>query len=245
MIDYLPYFWITFFLVWLGAWILKFYLNYIIYKKKQENRPFQKFEQRGFTLWMVTLFTLYNPWSKFEDSHFRKLKYRTNLFHLFHFYSVGFAVVFALIIQIAYDINHPTPTYNHRYSTKACDGDKSQAIFGIDYNAIRIEDGVIPLPEYFCFSAYSDSNTEIWKHNNPNNKPYFHQVKYVYMQDGEWLGEYDIFVHQEVGETDETLNVEVVISEGELQKKFRHDTQIITEDEFKSTLEAWGLSGDL
>lgn len=245
MIDYLPHFWVVFLLVWLGSWILKCYLNYRIYKIKKETRPVQQFEKSGFTIFMVMLFTLYNPWSKFDEPHFRKLKYRTNLFHLIHFYSVGLAILFSIIVQFEYEINHPTTTYNHRYSNNECSGNSSDAQFGMDYNTERMDEGIIPLPNNFCFSSYSDSKTEIWKHSNPDYKPYFHQVKYVYIEAGEWVGEYDIFVHQEAGQTDETLNVDVVLRDGVMQKQFRHDTEVISEEEFLLTMEAWGLSGEL
>lgn len=246
MIDYLTSFWILFLLLWLVILIIRVWANYKIYKNKPKPLiPVLK-ERSGFEIFIISLFTLYNRPFPLDENNLKKLKIRSNILHLFFIYGLIGACFFTTVVLISYIENTSSNQQTYRNDGPETDIiENPQSEYGYDFNNYRKEKGLIPLPSNFRMSNNSNSYSEIWKHNNPSRLEYYHEMKYVYLDNGEWIGEYDIFVHKRSNQTDETLNVDFSMQNDTLVAKYRRDTEIISRQAFIDGLTEWGLQTEI
>jgi hypothetical protein len=246
MIDYLGTLWIGFLITWFFLLIIRTRLNYMIRKKQQQLLAYPVRPKSSIAVFFVSMFTLYNKPSKFEDPGFRRLKIWTNALHQVFVYGFIFMLIFSFIALIQHDIRKNERKRNawRNQTDQANCIDDVQPRFGPEYNTIRSEKNLIPMPDDFCMTTYNEG-TEIWEPENSTNQEYFHQAKHVYVEDGKWKGEYDIFVHREYEQPDEILTANFTDLDGTMDVLYLYNDMGISERKFIEMMREWGLEEKL
>jgi len=238
--------WIGFLITWFFLLIIRTRLNYIIHKKQQQQLRYPVKPKGAGTVFFISMFKLYNKPSKFEEAGFRRLKIWTNALHQFFVYGFIAMLILSFIGLIQYGIleeRRKKDAWRKEQHQSNCIDD-IQPRYGQEYNNVRAEKNLLPLPEDFCMTTY-DEETEIWEPRNSSNQKYFHQAKYVYIEDGEWNGEYDVFIHREYKQPDETLTAQFTDLDGTMDILYQYNDMGITERKFVEMMREWGLENEL
>ncbi len=232
---------------WLVILIARIVLNIQVFIKKYHSlSPEEKLGKDypgGIALGLIRL---HNPLSTGDSPSLVILKKWANTINFSFVFATGILIIsmFSIILyetENGYD-SKTNNDYTY-YSKPDCKEDNANQPFGKKYNKVREEKGLVLMPEDFCLSDNGSTNTQLWINPSATGSRYYYDSKYVYLDDsGAWAGEYDLFYHKEKGRLDETLNCDFKLIDGNIERVFRHNSKIITENEFKKLMEEWGLA---
>lgn len=252
--EYIEAILVIFSIAWVVLFILRAWLNYRIYIKKQELKdPDIRTSKNGCSVFFLSIFTLYNRPSKFEDPAFRKLKIRTNLLNLLIVYLIPLPIILMIIAQIQYLATHPDEFQPNgkfkdrsEYLNSNCmeSEKKTNTSYGYPYNEQRKKDGIILLPPNFCL-ATSDQRSQTWNNTNTRGKLYSHETKTIYFDNGVWDGEFDAFVHDGEGPILEMLSMTVHPVNNSMQYTYKYEGEKISKERFIKIMEDWGLESEI